>query len=273
MIRPDVLARFSQTFAPHGFHRTAFVASYGLAENTLAVSFAPLGRGIETDRVDRRKLAEDSIAEPAADGPESRAFAICGKALPEHALEVRGEDGSPLSDRRVGRIFIKGPSLMAGYFNQPEATRQVITEDGWLDTGDMGYMIDGSVVVTGRSKDLIIVNGRNIWPQDIEWAVEQLPGLRSGDVAAFSIDESGAGEAVIVLVQCRTADTAEIEALSREIKGVVNRTAALDCAVVPVPPRSLPQTSSGKLSRSKAKQNYLAGLYAPAAPAESLAAE
>ncbi|HEX6102614.1 MAG TPA: fatty acyl-AMP ligase [Alphaproteobacteria bacterium] len=273
MIRPDVLARFSQTFAPHGFRRTAFVASYGLAENTLAVSFAPLGRGIETDRVDRRKLADESVAQPAADGPESRAFAICGKPLPEHALEVRGEDGSPLPDRRVGRIFIKGPSLMAGYFNQPEATRQVITEDGWLDTGDMGYMIDGSVVVTGRSKDLIIVNGRNIWPQDIEWAVEQLPGLRSGDVAAFSIDEAGAGEAVIVLVQCRTGDATEIEALSLEIKGVVNRTAALDCTVVPVPPRSLPQTSSGKLSRSKAKQNYLAGLYTPAAPAESLAAE
>jgi fatty-acyl-CoA synthase len=273
MIRPDVLARFSQAFAPHGFRSTAFVASYGLAENTLAVSFAPLGRGIQTDRVDRRKLAEESVAEPSAEGPDSRAFALCGKPLPDHALEVRGEDGKPLPHRRVGRIFIKGPSLMAGYFNQPEATRQVITEDGWLDTGDMGYTVDGSVVVTGRSKDLIIVNGRNIWPQDIEWAVEQLPGLRSGDVAAFSLEEGGAGESVIVLVQCRTGDSAEIDALSREIKGVVNRTAAIDCTVVPVPPRSLPQTSSGKLSRSKAKQNYLAGQYRPVLPAEPLAAE
>jgi fatty-acyl-CoA synthase len=273
MIRPEVLARFSEAFARHGFRRTAFLASYGLAENTLAVSFAPLGRGIETDRVNRHKLAEESIAEPVSEGPDSRAFALCGKPLPGHALEVRGEDGRPLPDRRVGRIFIKGPSLMAGYFNQPEATREVITEDGWLDTGDMGYTVDGSVVVTGRLKDLIIVNGRNIWPQDIEWAVEQLPGLRSGDVAAFSLDDGEPGESVIVLVQCRTGDTAEIDALSREIKGVVNRTAAIDCAVVPVPPRSLPQTSSGKLSRSKAKQNYLAGLYSPTAAAESLAAE
>jgi len=273
MIRPEVLARFSETFARHGFRRTAFLASYGLAENTLAVSFAPLGRGIEIDRIDRRKLAEENIAEPAAEGPDGRAFALCGMPLPGHALEVRGEDGRPLPDRRVGRIFIKGPSLMAGYFNQPEATRQVITQDGWLDTGDMGYLANGSIVITGRSKDLIIVNGRNIWPQDIEWAVEQLPCLRSGDVAAFSLDDSGPGESVIVLVQCRTADTAEIDALSREIKGVVNRTAAIDCAVVPVPPRSLPQTSSGKLSRSKAKQNYLAGLYSPTSPAESLAAE
>jgi fatty-acyl-CoA synthase len=273
MIRPEVLARFSETFARHGFRRTSFLASYGLAENTLAVSFAPLGRGIEIDRIDRRKLAEENIAEPAAEGPEGRAFALCGTPLPGHALEVRGEDGRPLPDRRVGRIFIKGPSLMAGYFNQPEATHQVITEDGWLDTGDMGYTVDGSIVVTGRSKDLIIVNGRNIWPQDIEWAVEQLPGLRSGDVAAFSLDDKGPGESVIVLVQCRTGDTAEIDALSREIKGVVNRTAAIDCSVVPVPPRSLPQTSSGKLSRSKAKQNYLAGLYSPTSPAEPLAAE
>jgi fatty-acyl-CoA synthase len=273
MIRPDVLARFSGTFARHGFRRAAFVASYGLAENTLAVSFAPLDRGIETDRVDRRKLADENIAEPVGDGPDGRAFVLCGKPLPGHALEVRGEDGRPLPDRRVGRIFIKGPSLMAGYFNQPEATRQVITEDGWLDTGDMGYMVQGSVVVTGRSKDLIIVNGRNIWPQDIEWAVEQLPGLRSGDVAAFSVDDGGPGESVVVLVQFRTGDVAEIDALSSEIKGVVNRTAAIDCTVVPVPPRSLPQTSSGKLSRSKAKQNYLAGLYCPATPAESIAAE
>jgi fatty-acyl-CoA synthase len=273
MIRAEVLGRFFDTFARHGFRRTAFVASYGLAENTLAVSFAPLGRGIETDQVDRRKLAEENIAEPAEDGSGSRAFALCGQPLPGHKLEVRGEDGRPLPDRRVGRIFIKGPSLMAGYFDQPDATRQVINADGWLDTGDMGYTVEGSIVVTGRSKDLIIVNGRNIWPQDIEWAVEQLPGLRSGDVAAFSVEDGGSGEAVVVLVQCRTAATAEIDALSREIKGVVNRTAAVDCVVVPVPPRSLPQTSSGKLSRSKAKQNYLAGLYSPTAPAESLAAE
>ncbi|HXV23868.1 MAG TPA: fatty acyl-AMP ligase [Alphaproteobacteria bacterium] len=272
MIRSDVLERFSQTFEAHGFRRTAFVASYGLAENTLAVSFAPLGRGIETDRVDRRRLAEENVAAPSAELAGCRDFAICGTPLPEHKLEIRAEDGGALPDRRVGRIFIKGPSLTAGYFNQPEATRQIITEDGWLDTGDMGYTIDGSVVITGRSKDLIIVNGRNIWPQDIEWAVEQLSGLRSGDVAAFSVEDGGSGEAVVVLMQCRTADPVEIEALLREVKGVVVQAAAVDCEVIPVPPRSLPQTSSGKLSRSKAKENYLAGRYRPAA-AESIAAE
>ena len=273
MIRPEVLRRFARTFAPHGFRGSAFLASYGLAENTLAVSFATLGRGIETDSVSRRRLAEENVAEPTKDEADARAFAICGKPLPDHALEVRDESGRALPDRKVGRVFIKGPSLMAGYFNQPEATRQVITEDGWLDTGDMGYTVRGSVVITGRSKDLIIVNGRNIWPQDIEWAVEQIAGLRSGDVAAFSIDEAAAGEGVVVLVQCRTADRDEVEMLTREVKGVVSRTAAVDCQVVPVPPRSLPQTSSGKLSRSKARQNFLDGLYPPLAPIEPLAAE
>ena len=278
MIRPEVLERFAAAFSAHGFRRTSFVASYGLAENTLAVSFAPLGRGIEVDRIDRKKLAEENVAEPvagkAAASDESRAFALCGTALPGHRIEIRDEHGGALPDRRVGRIFIAGPSLMGGYFNQPEATAQVIGPDGWLDTGDMGYSLDGAIVVTGRSKDLIIVNGRNIWPQDIEWAVEQLPGLRSGDVAAFSLDEDGQSERVVVLVQCRTADAAEIEALTREVQGMVSRTAAVDCTVVAVPPRSLPQTSSGKLSRSKAKQNYLAGQYPNlAASVEPLAAE
>jgi fatty-acyl-CoA synthase len=120
---------------------------------------------------------------------------------------------------------------------------------------------------------LIIVNGRNIWPQDIEWAVEQLPGLRSGDVAAFSTEDSAAGEKIVVLVQCRIADAVEVEALSREVKAIVNRTAAADCTVVTVPPRSLPQTSSGKLSRSKAKFNYLAGMYRSATSLGSVAAE
>jgi fatty-acyl-CoA synthase len=269
MIRPEVLERFSRTFAQKGFRRTAFLASYGLAENTLAVSFAPLDRGIEVDVVDRRRLAEDKIAVPVGpaegDASDRRAFARCGRPLPSHQAEIRDEDGRPLPDRRVGRIFIKGPSLMAGYFDQPEATAQVITPDGWLDTGDMGYTIKGELVITGRSKDLIIVNGRNIWPQDIEWAVEQLAGLRSGDVAAFSLDEERGSESVVVLVHCRIADEGEIRSLVREIKGVVNRTAAVDCEVVPVPPRSLPQTSSGKLSRSKAKQNFLAGLLIPPA--------
>jgi fatty-acyl-CoA synthase len=162
---------------------------------------------------------------------------------------------------------------MAGYFNQKEATEAVLAADGWLDTGDLGYTIDGAVVITGRAKDLIIVNGRNIWPQDIEWAVEGLPKLRRGDVAAFSIEGAHDEEEVVVLVQCRTNDPAARAELREEVAGAVRRAQALECTVALVPPHGLPQTSSGKLSRARAKANYLSGVYAdPSSGAESLSA-
>ncbi len=264
MIQPAVQQRFAEAFAPHGFRSTAFVPSYGMAETTLAISFSALDTGVLVDTVDRRKLAEDHVAAPASDdgGIKSRGFVLCGKPLPGHRLEVRDGDGTRLSDRRLGRIYVQGPSVMAGYFNQPAATAAVLGADGWLDTGDLGYTVDGQVVITGRAKDLIIVHGRNIWPQDIEWAVEELPKLRRGDVAAFSVAGPGDEEQVVVLVQCRTSEAAARAELREEVAGAVRRSQALDCAVVLVPPHGLPQTSSGKLSRARAKSNYLAGAYA-----------
>ena len=114
---------------------------------------------------------------------------------------------------QVGRIFVKTPSLMAGYYNNAEATDAAIGADGFLDTGDMGYWLDGEIVITGRAKDLILHNGRNIWPQDIEWAAEQIEPLRSGDVAAFAVEGEDGDDDVVVLVHCRHQDEAAIEAL------------------------------------------------------------
>jgi fatty-acyl-CoA synthase len=142
----------------------------------------------------------------------------------------------------------------------------VLDSSGWLDTGDLGYMLDGQLVITGRAKDLIIVNGRNIWPQDLEWAVEELPDLRRGDAAAFCIDGENDQEEVILLVQCRTADPEARAALVRAVQGVVQRTAAIECKVKLIDPKGLPQTSSGKLSRSRAKTNYVSGFYGPPIP-------
>ena len=198
-------------------------------------------------------------------------MAICGPALPEHVIEVRDERGGRLDDRRIGRIFVRGPSVMAGYFNQPEATAAVLTEDGWLDTGDLGYMLEGEVVITGRAKDLIIVNGRNIWPQDLEWAVEALPGLRRGDVAAFAVADESEADEVVVLVQARILEVEARNQLRRSVEAAVREQAAIDCRVVLVPPHALPQTTSGKLSRTRARNNYLQGLYGQ--PAELLLAE
>jgi len=264
MVQPSVLSRFVDSFAPYGFRSTAFVPSYGMAETTLAVSFAPLDSGARVDVIDRKRMAEDGIAEPTnAEDPEhGRPFVACGRPLVGHVAEIRDEAGQPLPERRIGRIFVRGPSVMAGYYQQPEATARVLGADGWLDTGDLGYRLDGQLVITGRAKDLIIVNGRNIWPQDLEWAVEEISGLRRGDAAAFSIDGQDTEE-VVLLVQCRTADEAQRAALVRDVQGVVQRTAAIECTVQLVDPHGLPQTSSGKLSRSRAKTNYLKGAYGP----------
>jgi len=270
MIRADTLDRFAEKFAPSKFRPTAFVPSYGLAESTLAVSFAPLDEGYRIDRIDKKQYATTGRAvtpkgngsAPAAD---VREFVNCGQPMPGHSLEIRDNDGKILGEREVGRVLIKGPSIMAGYFTDKETTERVLLGDGWLETGDLGYLFDNSLVITGRAKDLIIFNGRNIWPQDIEWAVDRLDGLRRGDVAAFSLTPSDGDESVVVVVQCRISDQDQRDRLKSEIRATVRRTVGVDCEVVLAPTRSLPLTSSGKLSRTWTRENYLSGKYADTA--------
>jgi fatty-acyl-CoA synthase len=259
MIRPDVLDRFAEAFEKSGFDRKAFIPSYGMAEVCLAITFSPHGTGVRTDT-----MATD-------DGRRTRRFVLCGKVLPGHRLEVRDDAGKVLGDREVGRIFVAGPSIMPGYFGEPEASREVLL-DGWLDTGDLGYTLDGEVVVTGRAKDLIIVNGRNIWPQDIEWAIETRRVVKNGDSVAFSVDGAD-GERVVVAVLARVSGEEGRQTLASDVAQAVREAIAVDCDVVLVPPSmGLPTTSSGKLSRSRAKANYLAGHYAPPNGADKTAA-
>ena len=266
MVRPDVLDRFSDAFEKAGFDRKAFIPSYGMAEVCLAITFSPHGVGVRTDTIDRVALAEGHRAQPALDPEDerrARRFVLCGKVLPGHRLEVRDEEGTALGDREIGRIFVAGPSIMPGYYGEPEATAEVLSADGWLDTGDLGYTLNGEIVVTGRAKDLIIVNGRNIWPQDIEWAIESRKVVKNGDSVAFSVD-AGEGERVVVAVLARVSGEEGRKTLASDVALAVREAIAVDCEVVLVPPSmGLPSTSSGKLSRSRAKANYLAGLYAP----------
>jgi fatty-acyl-CoA synthase len=263
MIRPQVLEEFGARLAGRGFRPEAFVASYGMAEATLALSFAPVGRGIRKDIVLRRALEHQGFALPCTtnDAAEGRAFVCCGPILPGHRLEVRDEGGRVLPERRVGTIFVRGPSIMLGYDGHLEETMRVLSAGGWFNTGDLGYVVDGEIVVTGRAKDLIIVNGRNIWPQDLEWTAETgLPALRSRDVVVFSVDGETT-ERVIALVQCRATHPQEREALRAEAAGLFRRQHGVEVSVVLVPPHSLPQTSSGKLSRTWAKQMLLSGAF------------
>ena len=260
MIRPDVMQGFVNAFAPAGFRASAFLPSYGLAEATLAVTIMPPGEGIRVELVEEERLSGTprDLSRPA----RYRAIVNCGKAVKDMYIEIRGEHGAALADHHIGKVWCKGPSVMVGYFRDPEATEACLV-DGWLDTGDMGYLVDGYLFIVGRAKDMIIINGKNHWPQDIEWAVEQLPGFNHGDIAAFSIETDTGEESVAVLVHCRVSDPVERQRLHDTIRDKVRSILGHPAIVELVPPRTLPRTSSGKLSRAKAKKLYLTGEIAP----------
>lgn len=260
MIRPDVMQGFVDAFADAGFSASAFLPSYGLAEATLAVTIMPPGEGIVVELVEETDLSGGEGAQDRP--PRYRAIVNCGKPAMNMTVEIRDEDGSILPEKAVGKVWAAGPSIMTGYFRDPEATAACLV-DGWLDTGDMGYMSGGYLYIVGRAKDMIIVNGKNHWPQDIEWAVEQLPGFKAGDIAAFSITTPGGEETPAVLVHCRTSDNEERSRLREQIKEKVRSITGMNCVVELVPPRTLPRTSSGKLSRSKARNLYLSGEIQP----------
>jgi fatty-acyl-CoA synthase len=256
MIRPDVMQGFVNAFAEAGFKASAFLPSYGLAEATLAVTIMPPGEGIRVELVEEERLSGHprDLSRPA----RYRAIVNCGKPVLDMALEIRGEAGKPLADHHIGKVWCKGPSVMHSYFRDPESTEACLV-DGWLDTGDMGYMADGYLFIVGRAKDMIIINGKNHWPQDIEWAVEQLPGFHQGDIAAFSVQAENGEEVPAVLVHCRVSDPEERRRLHDQIKDKVRSITGMNCLIELV----LPRTSSGKLSRAKARNLYLAGEIQP----------
>jgi fatty-acyl-CoA synthase len=262
MVRANVLADFAERFAQVWFDAGAFLPSYGLAEATLAVTFARLSDGVAVDVVGRGRTLEverRAVPAPKAGSRPTRSFVLCGRPMPGYAVEIRDVQGHALPERMIGRVCIKGPSLMSGYFRNDVATHGVLLGEGWLDTGDLGYLVDGQLVITGRSKDLIIVGGRNIWPQDVEWAVEHLEGVRAGDVAAFAASREDDSEQVVVVVQCRAATLDAQDRLRSAVAAVVRRVAGVDCEVVLAPVRSLTFTTSGKLSRAAVKADYLGG--------------
>jgi len=266
MVRPGPLSSFAERYAAAGFKATAFVASYGMAEATLGLSMSPLGKGLIFDTVDVDRMEKDGAVTPGS-GARARAFVRCGPIFEGHELEVRDEDGKVLPERRVGRLFARGPSLMREYYGDPQATAAALSRDGWLDTGDLGYLADGQIVPTGRAKDLILLNGRNVWPQDLEWTAEsEVERLRSGDVAAFSIDEE-AGEQLVVLVQARTGDAEARQTLVDDVAAVLRARHGVEARVELIGHNALPQTSSGKLSRSKARTLFLAGAFRQGEPA------
>ncbi len=263
-IRADVLEAFSEKMAPFGFDDKAFVASYGMAECSLAISFSQLDQGAIVDEIDAEFLAERHEALPvSALSPQDRQncrikkLVNCGAPLPGHEIVIRDEQGQILPDRKCGIIHVQGPSVMCGYFDDPEATAKVLSDDGWLNTGDIGYMDQGTLVITGREKDMIIINGRNIWPQDLEFHAEQQPEVRPGDASAISVPAKDGSETAVMVVQYRETDNGKRRELSKNLTRIIKEELGIDCTIELVSAHTLPRTSSGKLSRAGTQRDYL----------------
>lgn len=258
-IRPEPLTRFSKLLKQCGFNESAFLPCYGMAECSLAISFADLDKSITIESVDGEQLAESNLAVPATNKDKTQRiakFVDCGPSLPDHIIEIRDQQGNKLPDRQVGVIYVKGPSVMSHYFDNSEETENSL-RDGWLNTGDIGFLVDGRIFITGREKDLIIINGRNIWPQDIEHLAEEQPEIRTGDALAFSAPGFNNETTVVLVMQCRERNETNREDIIKRVETAVLEDIGVRCYIKLVPPHTLPRTSSGKLSRSAARRDYM----------------
>ncbi len=262
MVQPEPLREFVKTFSSFGFKEESFIPSYGLAEATLAATFAPLGQGLLGDTIDMERFERTGEAVPASDlvSPENqRTFIACGKVIPGHDMQIRDFNDEVVGQRTVGRILLKGPSITPGYFHNALATQAAFTEDGWLDTGDLGYWLDDQVVVTGRFKDLILWHGRNIWPQDIEWAAQAAASSRCGRACAFAVGGSGDEKDIILLLECRTRDEKILQDIHAVVSGAIRLEIGAPVRLILVPRGSMIVTSSGKLSRARVREKFLQG--------------
>lgn len=258
MLRASAFNNFATKMATAGFDSAAFLPCYGLAEASLAATFSELGRGLDVMAIDALAMAERGTAVRVASGRRKvNKIVNCGRAIPEHDIRIVDNDGKALPDLRVGRVLIKGPSLMSGYLNDEEGTRRVMLEDGWLDTGDLGYLFEQNLFLTGRRKDIIIVNGRNIRAQDLEELAEDLDEIRMGEASAFDIEDADGQQTIVLVVECRLADSTARQSLISRLQRKIYQGFGIYCYVDLVPPHTLPRTSSGKLSRVAARKGFM----------------
>ncbi len=266
-INPRTLERFYKKFAPYGFKLEAFAPVYGLAESTVALTFPPNIRVPRIDKIDRDAFEKESKAIPAKalQGKNVLEFVACGEPMSEHAIRIADDAGNILGERHVGNIQFQGPSAMQGYFNNPAATQKAYRSDGWWDSGDLGYLADKEIFIIGRKKDLIIKAGRNLYPEEVEEVVGQISSIRKGCAVAFGVSDPVTGtEKLIVVAETYEMGKEAQQAIRAEI--IENMAISLGIppdAIILVPPRTIPKTSSGKLQRSACKHAYLKGKLKP----------
>jgi len=260
-IDPTAVEDFLEAGARHGLDARSAFCVYGMAEATLAISFPEPSSGMSVDTVDQMALEHERYAAPATTERGAKRLALLGKTL--RGLELRvcdPESGAALGDREVGELELRGSSVTPGYWRRDDVTAATF-RDGWLRTGDLGYLVGGEVVVCGRIKDVIIVGGRNVFPEEIERAAAGVDGVRAGNVIAFGAEGRRGREGIVVVAETKADDPAplrgEVAARVRDAVGIP------PFDVVLVRPGSLPKTSSGKLQRSRCRTQYLDDTLAP----------
>jgi fatty-acyl-CoA synthase len=257
-IDPDQVEAFVAAGRRHGLRPEAVFPAFGMAEVAIGGTFPEPGTGLRTDCVDRRVLETERYAAPVEPGTEgSRRLALLGR--PVAGLEIRIVDpdtGAPLHDREVGELEIRGTSVAPGYYKRPDANAELF-RDGWLRTGDLAYTLDGEMVMCGRIKDVIIVGGRNVFPEDVERAIGDIDGIRAGNVIAFGVESDRGRESLVLVAETRADDLTLVrKAVAERVRAVVGVPAK---DIVLVAPGTLPKTSSGKLQRSLCRLRYGAG--------------
>ncbi len=257
-IQPETMRAFTDKFAEAcNLPTTSIMPAYGMAEATLAITLKPSHEHMQTLVIDAEAFSENGIVQPPTEGRAFAEHVACGVPFQGHEVAVMDDAGNVLPDGHEGELCHRGPSVTPGYFQNPEATAQSY-RDGWLHTGDLGFVKDGQVFVTGRIKDLIIVNGRNVHPQAVEWAVADCDGVRKGNVVAFSVPGS-TGEELVAVVETKLSEEDHADLTDRVRKAIQRELSLTTSDIICLRPGTLPKTSSGKLQRRKTRTQYLSG--------------
>jgi fatty-acyl-CoA synthase len=258
-VSAETIVRFTERFARVGFRPEAMCPVYGLAETSLCLTVPDLGTRPRLDRIARDPFQQARLVRPAAPGEPAVTFVGCGRPVPTSEVRIVDAEGRVVGERVEGRIQFRGPSATRGYYRNPEATAELF-QHGWLDTGDLGYWADGYLYITGRRKDIIIAGGRNIYPQEVEEAAADVPGVRRGSVAAFGSYDAGTGtERLVVVVETRERDPDARARIRSEVAGRIADLAGVTPEVVIAEPGTIPKTSSGKIRRSATRDLYQQG--------------
>jgi fatty-acyl-CoA synthase len=258
-VRPETIDRFAERFASWGFRRESLLPVYGLAEASLGLATPAMSTGARVDRIQREPFQGEARAVPANNEEDGLEFVSVGRPLPRMAIKIVDKHGQPAPERIEGQVLFRGPSATSGYYKNPNATRELVRADGWLDSEDLGYLADGELYITGRAKDLIIKGGRNLYPQEIEAVAGHVDGVRAGCVVAFGVpDPTNGTERLAVVAEAR--DAKQGDRIAQGIIREVSESIGLPPDIVEiVPPHAIPKTSSGKLRRSETRRLYLDG--------------